>query len=128
MTTLKKKLDLVEGRTIIGLLESVIIKGPKGESREVMARIDTGATKSSLDMKLVAELHIGPVIKTKMVKSAAGSTLRPVIVTKIQIAGKEMEAEFTLADRSHMKYKALIGQNILVHNGFLIDPTRGVVQ
>ena len=32
-----------------------------------------------------------------------------------------MEAECTVADRSHMKYKMLIGQNVL-KKGFIIDP------
>lgn len=88
-----------------------------------MARIDTGATKSSVDARLAAELALGPVIKTKLVKSAAGNKLRPVIKASIRISGKSLKSEFTIADRSHMKYRVLIGQNIL-KKGFLIDPTK----
>ncbi|MBN2141880.1 ATP-dependent zinc protease, partial [Candidatus Woesearchaeota archaeon] len=42
-------------------------------------------------------------------------------LAKIVLGGKEIESKFTLADRSHMKYPVLIGQNILRKN-FLIDP------
>ena len=36
---------------------------------------------------------------------------------------KEIKTDFTLADRSNMKYSVLIGQNIL-KQGFLIDPSK----
>ena len=113
-----------KNRTVVGLTERVLVKGPSGD-KEVMARIDTGATKSSLDVKLASELKFGPIIKTKLVKSASGSALRPVIIGKIVIANKELTSEFTLADRSHMKYRVLIGQNILIDNAFIIDSTKG---
>lgn len=109
-------------KTVIGLVEPVIVIGPKGE-KEVLARIDTGATKSSVDVKLAADLALGPILKAKLVRSASGTGLRPVVKTKILLADKELTSEFTLADRSHMKYEVLIGQNIL-SNGFLIDPEK----
>lgn len=109
-------------KTVIGLIEPVIVLGPKGK-KEVLARIDTGATKSSLDVKLAADLALGPILKAKLVRSAAGAGLRPVVKTKILLADKEITSEFTLADRSNMKYPVLIGQNIL-GEGFLIDPIK----
>jgi len=121
-----KRKDIVvqyKSRTVIGLTEKVLVKG-KGKGKEVMARVDTGATKSSMDMKLAAELSLGPVLRTKLVKSASGSSIRPVLKGKVEIANKEIISEFTLADRSHMKYKVLIGQDILVDNAFIIDPTK----
>ena len=87
------------------------------------AKIDTGATKSSIDTNLAAKLRLGPVIKSKLIKSAHGSKLRPIIEATIELAGNVIKSEFTLADRAHMKYSILIGQNILKH-GFLIDPSK----
>ena len=110
-------------KAIIGLTEKVKIIGPDRKTRTVLARIDTGATISSIDAKLAARLSLGPIVRTKMVKSAHGSRSRPVILVKINIKGKKLESEFTIADRKHMKYSVLVGQNIL-KNGFLIDPTR----
>ncbi|MFC1705031.1 RimK/LysX family protein [Nanoarchaeota archaeon] len=111
-----------DNKRIVGLTEKVTIYGKKKRKR-IVARIDTGATKSSVDARLAAELALGPVIKTKLVKSASGNKLRPVIKSKIKISDKTMHAEFTIADRGHMKYRCLIGQNVLKH-GFLIDPTK----
>lgn len=111
-----------KNKTIIGLIEPVIVVGAKSQ-KEVLARIDTGATKSSIDIKLAAELSLGPILKTKMVRSATGSGLRPVVQAKIILAGKEIKREFTLADRGNLKYRVLIGQNVL-NEGFLIDPVK----
>jgi hypothetical protein len=111
------------GKTVIGLLEKVILISPTERKKRVIARIDTGATKSSIDAKLAAELSLGPIVETKLVKSASGSKLRPVITSTIKIAKKTMKEKFTIADRGHMKYKVLIGQNIL-KKGFLIDPAK----
>ena len=112
----------MKDKTIIGLTEEIIMKGPT-KKRKMIARIDSGATISSVDARLAAELGLGPVVQTKLVKSAHGNKLRPVVEARINIAGKNLKAKFTIADRDHMKYKALIGQNIL-KKGFLIDPNK----
>jgi len=112
-------------KTIIGLVEPVKITGPSGKSRTVLARIDTGATKSSIDVRLAALLELGPILKTKIVKSASGKGRRAVVEAKLAIADKESKIEFTLADRSDMKYHILLGQNI-VSKGFLIDPGKEI--
>jgi len=109
-------------KTTVGLYEKITLKGNGGE-KEVIARIDTGATNSSIDLKIASSLRLGPIIQSKMVKSANGSKLRPVIESDIELHGKIISEKFTLADRSHMKYPVLIGQNIL-KKGFLIDPSK----
>ena len=95
-----------------------------GGKKEIMlAKMDTGASKSSIDSRLAARLKLGPVIKTKLIKSAHGNKLRPVIEAEVIIKGKKIKTEFTLADRAHLKYRVLIGQNILKH-GFMVDATK----
>lgn len=116
------KYEVIGGRVVVGLAEKASIHYDNG-SKSVISKIDTGATKSSIDTSLAAELRLGPVIKSKLVKSAHGSKLRPIIEATIELAGKKIKSEFTLADRAHMKYRILIGQNIL-KDGFLIDPTK----
>ena len=110
-------------KTIIGLTARVVIFGKKGK-KEVTARVDTGATTSSIDKTLAKELEIGPELKHAKIKSAHGVRYRPVVMVDIAIAGDLMHAEFTLAEREHMRYRVLIGQNIL-KKGFLIDPSKG---
>ena len=46
----------------------------------------------------------------------------------VKIGDQEIEEEFTLADRSHMTYPVLIGQNILKKGNFMIDPNKGEEQ
>lgn len=108
-------------RRIIGLIEDIDIFGPNGNNRKIQARIDTGATRSSIDKELAKQLDLGPVTRTKFVKQALGGTVRPIMVVEFKLAGKRLKKEFTIADRSHMKYRVLIGQNAL-NQGFLIDP------
>jgi hypothetical protein len=109
-----------QGRTVVGLTEKIILKGKKG-TKELIARIDTGATKSSIDISLASQLELGPVVDSRIVKSAHGEKLRPVVRAEVVVKGKTIEAKFTLADRQKMKYQVLIGQNILKKN-FLVDP------
>ena len=116
------KYRVLDGRIVIGLTEQVSIYC-NGTRKNVISKIDTGATKSSIDTSLASELKLGPVIKSKLIKSAHGSKLRPIIEATIVLAGKKIKSEFTLADRAHLKYAILIGQNIL-KNGFLIDPEK----
>lgn len=104
----------------VGLTARVVIFG-KNKKKEVIARIDTGATKSSIDETLAKELGLAEPLKHTSVKSAHGTRHRPVVMVEIAISGELMSAEFTVADRAHMKYQVLIGQNIL-KKGFLIDP------
>lgn len=114
--------DKFKGKTIVGLSQKITIIGKK-RSKSVVAKVDTGATKGSIDSKLASSLQLGPVIKTKLVKSAHGNEVRPVISADIKIKNKNIKADFTLADRSHLKYSVLLGQNIL-KKGFIIDPSK----
>ena len=110
-------------REIIALTEQVTVYGSKNK-KKVIARIDTGATKSSMDIKLASELELGPIIETKTVRSAHGTSLRPILKAKIRIKNKLFKSKFSLADRQHLKYSLLIGQNILKKTNFLIDPSK----
>jgi hypothetical protein len=118
-----KEHERVNGCIIIGLTENIELISGNGNKEELVAKVDTGATKSSIDTRLATKLKLGPVTRTKMVKSAHGHQMRPVIEAEIMIAGKKIKAEFTLADRTHMRYQVLVGVNIL-KNGFLIDPSK----
>jgi hypothetical protein len=109
-------------KTIIGFKEHVTILGPD-KSRKVVARIDTGASKCSIDSALAKSLGLGPVIREKKVKSAHGTSMRALILARITLAGRTFKVFFTLADRKHMKYSVLIGRNIL-KRGFLVDSSR----
>ncbi len=112
-------------RTILGLTEIITVVGPNG-SENVVARIDSGATASSIDLDLSTKLGLGPITRTKIVKSASGVERRPIIIVTVNIGSQDIEGEFTLADRNHMTYPVLIGQNVLKKGNFLIDPNKEV--
>lgn len=110
----------VSNKTIVGLTEYVTIKGNNGKVRRVLARVDSGATKSSICKSLVKELELGPVIRQRLTKQVHGFTMRPVIKVRIDIQDRSFNYQFTIADRNKMTYKVLIGQNILKKD-FIID-------
>ena len=112
----------VSDRVILGTTEEIKVTSGNN-TKIIIARIDTGASKSSIDKALAKELGLGPVIETKVVKSAHGSRERPIVNVNITLCGKTITEKFTVVDRSHMKYKALIGRNIL-EKGFIIDPNK----
>lgn len=109
-------------RPILGLTEEVTFFGNNEHKEEMKVRVDSGATCSSIDKELAEKLALGPVVRDKLVKSASGVKKRPLVMVKVEIKGKVIEEEFSLADRSHMTYPALIGQNVLKEGRFLIDP------
>jgi len=59
--------------------------------------------------------------RDKLVKNSGGETEhRYIIVTDAIIFGKKLEIEFSLTDRSPMKYPILLGRKFLRHR-FLVD-------
>lgn len=112
------------GPTLIGVTEKIILYGSKGK-KEVIAKIDTGASKSSIDEKLAEEIGMTDKVGSVFVKSAHGSRRRPVIKEILKIKGRVMHVKFTIADRKELKYRVLIGMNVL-NRGFLIDPSKKI--
>lgn len=131
---------------VIGRTELVDI--PEWELYELTAKVDTGAYTSSLHchhiqpvkkddkqfvrFKLLDPSHDIyndksfelPVYKTKKVKSSNGQIEERFIVkTNILLAGEEITAQFSLTDRSEMRYPLLIGRKLL-RGRFLVDVQR----
>jgi hypothetical protein len=108
----------MDDKTVIGSTELVKIKG-----KSCMARIDTGALRSSICLSLAEELDLGPTLKHVRVKSPHGKDRRPVIEESIVLAGKKIKATFNVVSRCNMKYQVLIGRRVLM-NKFLVDPSK----
>jgi hypothetical protein len=70
------------------------------------------------------KLKIGPVAGKVHVKNVHGRKKRPYVFLRVILKGKSTKARFTLVDRAHMKYRILIGQNVLKKGNFLIDPKK----
>jgi hypothetical protein len=133
-------------KTVIGWREWVQL--PELGVLETKAKVDTGADKSSLHAFNVErverngvdyvrfELHPkqrsrkptiqceAPLAMVKKVKNPGGrSELRPMIRTKVVVAGVELEALVNLTSRDEMGFRMLLGRRSL-RNRFIIDPGR----
>ena len=113
-------------RTAIGVVEEVVIRGSKGDIR-VLARVDTGAARTSLDTDLALRAGLGPVFDRVRVRAAAADEPeeRDVVDAKILIAGREFDVAVAVTDRKDMRYHMVVGMDILREAGFLVDPSKG---
>jgi len=103
-------------KPIIGLIEPV-----KVMDKKFLAKVDTGAKRSSMDLSLARKLGLtNDLWGIRKVKSANGEEYRPIIKTKIRVANRLMPATFTITRRENLKHKILIGVNIL-KRGFIVD-------
>ncbi|MEI7961873.1 MAG: RimK/LysX family protein [archaeon] len=112
-------------KKVIGLVELVIVKGRKGAVTK-KALFDTGATRTSIDVKTAAKAGIGPIISSVRVKSAnssRGYMRRAIAEAIIIVKGKKIKTGVNLEDREGMPYSVLIGRDI-IHNNFIIDVSR----
>src|SRR5438093_4454901 len=85
-------------RTTIGVVEEVTLRGSKGDIR-VLARIDTGAARTSLDTDLAARAGLGPVFDRVRVRAAAAPEpeARDVVDARVRDAGREFEGLVRIA-------------------------------
>lgn len=121
-------------KLLVGGIEKVRLTPP---GRLFHARVDTGATTSSLDARDITtfERNGSPWVRFK-IKDPEQDTLyelekpvarrvrilqagsdeadrRPVVKLQIQVGPVALIEEFTLVDRTHLDYQVLIGRNIL---------------
>ncbi|MEZ4901891.1 MAG: RimK/LysX family protein [Spirosomataceae bacterium] len=124
-------------KTIIGRTD--LIDFPDLGLTEVRSKIDTGAFTSSIHCFKVkvmkenltfylpahrGEKHLKFTTKDfelKAIKNSFGQTeMRYVIKTRVVLFGKKITTEFSLSDRTQMRYPVLLGRKLL-RNRFLVD-------
>ncbi|MCH7582862.1 MAG: ATP-dependent zinc protease [Acidobacteria bacterium] len=133
-------------RATIGWREWVQM--PEFGVTEIKAKVDTGADNSSLhafnikrferDGVRYVSFEIHPrqrkhqpsivceaeVVKERKVRNPGGRTqLRPVIRTRLRVAGREFEALINLTTRDEMTFRMLLGRRS-IRNEFLVDSGR----
>ena len=119
------------------------------QGAELDAKLDTGATTSSIHaiilsepdredfddedadrnivFKLVNEDDEERTVETEIVRWAAiktkkgGAIYRPVVELELCLGGRLIKDEVTLADRAHFNYETLIGRNMLEKAGIIVD-------
>ena len=133
-------------RKTIGWREWVAL--PDLGVKEIKAKVDTGADNSSLhafnlerfeeDGRHMVRFEIHPhqrkrkpsvtcvaeIAGERMVKNSGGlAERRPVIRTRLVVAGEEFEALVNLTTRDEMTFRMLLGRRT-VRRQFVVDPGR----
>jgi len=105
-----------EETPLIGYIEEVVVIGTSG-SRQTHAKSDTGATRSSIDTSLAADIGAGPIKSMTRVRSGSSKTgkARPVVDLVIGVGGNQHTVTASVEDRGHMDYPLLLGRDILQH-------------
>lgn len=114
-----------EGIKTISALQEITIKGalPNRRRNKVLAKIDTGAWRTSISESLAKELGLleeDNILWTKKVRSSLGKEERPVISLTFWLAGRKITTPASVAKRMALKYAVIIGRKNL--KGMLVDP------
>lgn len=111
----------------------------------IKAKVDTGAKTSALhafivkpymkgeepwvqffihplqnNLETVVECHARLSDQRQVTDSGGHQEMRYVICTEIELGEQRLEAEITLTDRESMKFRMLLGRNVL-KQGFVVD-------
>lgn len=125
---------------------------PEFGIQAIKAKIDTGARTSALHATKIRDIkgpdgspwvsfvvtsqleprHVvkvkAPLLDKRMVKSSMGqATLRPVVLTTVELGGQIWPIEITLINRDPMGFRMLIGRQAL-RGRFLVHPARSFIQ
>lgn len=131
---------------VVGWREWVAL--PEFGVETIKAKMDTGARTSAIHAKHIQHFQdqgqpmvrftvhpaqrstrhpvsvIAEVVDERKIRSSSGhAKRRPVIVTELELAGQRWPIELTLANRSLMGFRLLLGRQALRHR-FFIDPGR----
>ncbi|MEK7571581.1 MAG: sugar-transfer associated ATP-grasp domain-containing protein [Patescibacteria group bacterium] len=89
----------------------------------VLAKLDSGAYRTSIDRKLAEELHL-PIREEKVyVQSASGRAHRNTVRLTFKLANRTIKTIASVVDRSHLKFPIIVGRIDL--QGFLVQPDYG---
>lgn len=120
---IEQEITDISGRMILGVEENVTIIDSAGASHSIMAKVDTGAYRTTLDKSLAEKYNLHTaVVAHKDVRGALGEQTRPVIELSMLLRERLVKTQAFITDRSHMNYDMIIGRRDL--KGFLVDPAK----
>jgi len=121
----EEELEEISGRRVIGINEPIDILDSKGEKYKTIAKVDTGAYRTTLAESLAKEFGLDEEIRRKIVRGALGRQERPIINFSFILDKRLVQTEAFIADRSQMKYDIIVGRRDLKR--FLVDPAKNVL-
>jgi RimK family alpha-L-glutamate ligase len=109
----------------IGFTEQVVVSGTSGR-KTVIAKSDSGAARTSIDLRLAADIGAGPIHTVSRVRSGSSkqSKTRPVVDLVVGIGGEQYTVAANIEDRTHMTHPLLLGRDIL--KNYRLDVSRRV--
>ena len=151
MRSRKQKVDYSTKKLlVIGWREIVAL--PNIGISQIKAKIDTGARSSALhafhlqkfqrDGQDMIRFQVHPyqrdskhtvtteakLLEYREVRNSGGEAqLRPVILTNVELGGKQWQIELTLTNRDVMGFRMLLGRQA-VRDRFLVDPGKSFIQ
>lgn len=111
-----KLLEKGLGRKTIGAFEEVEVTGLNGIKERLIAKVDTGADYSSIHAEIAQRLGLlepDNILGRHKIQNSVGSRRRDMVGITYVLSGRKMKTRATVADRSKLKYKMLIGKNDL---------------
>lgn len=120
----EEEVEEISGRKVIGINEVIEILDREKNRHLIMAKIDTGAYRTTICTSLAKDLGIDKVIGAKKVRGALGGEERPIISLSFYMDKRLVTTEAFIANRKEMKYDVIVGRRDLKR--FLIDPAKNV--
>lgn len=118
-----EEIEDISGRIVLGVEEPISIIDQQGQPQRLLAKIDTGAYRTAIDMALAKKYNLHtPILEHREVRAALGQEARPVVELTFILRDRLIKTKAFIADRSHMNYDAIIGRRDL--KGFLVDPAK----
>ena len=124
-TPRRRRIQPTQEPAVIGYTEEVMVSGTTG-SESIIAKSDTGASRTSIDTEVAAAIGAGPIRQMTRVKSGSRKSAksRPVVDVVIGVGGDRHTVSASIEDRSHMDYPVLLGRDIL--KNYQVDIRRTV--
>jgi alpha-L-glutamate ligase-like protein len=121
---IEEELEEISGRKIIGLFEFIEIVGLNDKKLKLIAKIDTGAYRTSVDKDLADKLNLKESKKKIKFVSSLGEEERRLVDLTFSLAGQNITTEASVANRSSLKYSIIVGRRDL--DLFLLDPLKKI--
>lgn len=86
-----------------------------GRGESAVAKVDTGADRTSIDTELAGRIGAGPLVGTTEVRSGTTDApeTRPLVGVDISVNGRWRSLTVSVTDRGDMTYPVLLGRDVL---------------
>ena len=118
---IEEDIEEKSGKKVIGVSEVVELFDKNGHNHQILAKVDTGAYRTTLCETLAKKLQISSVVGHKKVRGALGEDERPIIRLEYIMDKNKVSTEAFVAKREAMKYDMIIGRRDL--KNYIIDPS-----